>query len=320
MAAPRPTILVTGSQGKVGRHVVANLAARGVHVVGVDLARGVYDTWAGPSSGWPETYIQADLLDAGAVFSTVARFAPAAVVHVAAIPDPTHNPPHVVFSTNVSSTFNVVEACVRLKVPRLVNISSETVPGFFFPERPDAVAPSGAPSGTPAYAPVDEAHPAHPQDPYALSKKCGEELCAAAALRSDLAIISIRPSWCQDAGNVARNLGPLVRDFAAPNAGLLAYVCIADLAEAIALAALNTALRGHEVMYVAADDAAGGHDLRAWVAAKYGARVPVRADLPRPDASGLDCAKAKRLLGWAPRLTWRDFLDERGELRPDAPK
>jgi nucleoside-diphosphate-sugar epimerase len=240
-------------------------------------------------------------------------------VHAAAIPDPTHNAPHVVFHTNTLSTFNVVEACVRLRVPRLVNISSETVPGFFFPERAGAAAPTGAPSGTPAYAPVDEAHPAHPQDPYALSKKVGEELCAAAALRSDLATVSIRPSWCQDAGNIARNLGPLVRDFAAPNAGLLAYVCIADLAEAVALAALNTALRGHEVVYVAADDAAGGHDLRAWVAAKYGDRVAVRAALPRADASGLDCAKAKALLGWAPKLSWRDFLDARGELRADAP-
>lgn len=319
MAAARPTVLVTGSQGKVGRHVVANLAARGIHVVGVDLARGVYDTWAGSASGWPETYVQADLLDAGAAFSCIARFSPAAVVHVAAIPDPTHTPPHVVFQTNIVSTFNVVEACVRLRVPRLVNISSETVPGFFFPERAGARAPGGAPSGTPAYAPVDEAHPIHPQDPYALSKHFGEQLCDAAVLRSDLAVISIRPSWCQDAGNIARNIGPLVRDFAAPNAGLLAYICIADLAEAIALAALNTALRGHVVVYIAADDAAGGHDLAAWVAAKYGDAIAVRA-LPRADASGIDCAKAKRLLGWAPKLSWRDFLDARGELRADAPR
>lgn len=315
----RQTVLVTGSQGKVGKHVVANLARRGLHVVGIDLARGVYDTWGGIESGWPETYIQCDLLDAGAVFSTVSRFSPCAVVHVAAIPDPTHNPPHVVFSTNISSTFNVVEACVRLKVPRLVNISSETVPGFFFPERVDAETASGEASGIPCYAPIDELHPVHPQDPYALSKSFGEQLCDAAVLRSDLKVISIRPSWCQDISNVARNLGPHVRSFDAPNNGLLAYICIADLAEAIALAALNTALPGHEVMYIAADDSAGGHDLVKWVTAKYGDKIPLRA-LSRADASGLDCAKAKRLLSWAPKLTWRDFLTATGELRVDAPK
>jgi UDP-glucose 4-epimerase len=167
----RSVILVTGCQGKVGKHVVRELEGRGHHVVGCDLLRGVYDSWA-PGSGWPETYMQCDLMDAGAVYSCVARFKPSAVVHVAAIPDPTHNPPHVVFQTNVVSTFNVVEACVRMSVPRLVNISSETVPGFFFPERV-APAPSGKTSGLPLALPLDETHPVMPQDPYAVSAaKC----------------------------------------------------------------------------------------------------------------------------------------------------
>jgi len=34
------------------------------------------------------------------------------------------------------STFNVLEASIRFGVKRFVNVSSETVPGFFFPERP----------------------------------------------------------------------------------------------------------------------------------------------------------------------------------------
>jgi len=199
-------------------------------------------------------------------------------------------------------------------VPRLVNISSETVPGFFFPERRDAQAPNGEPSGTPAYAPVDELHPIHPQDPYALSKSFGEQLCDAACLRSDISIISIRPSWCQDESNIARNIGPLVRSFERPQSGLLAYICISDLAEACALAALNTELKGHEVMYIAAEDSAGGHNLHDWVTAKYGDRIQLRPTA-RPDASGLDCAKARRLLGWAPKLTWRDFLDGEGRLK-----
>ena len=188
------------------------------------------------------------------------------------------------------------------------------MPGFFFPER-KTVAPNGEPSGTPAYAPVDEKHPMHPQDPYALSKRCGEILCDAACLRSpDISVISIRPSWCQDATNIERNIGPLVRSFDRPQSGLLAYICIADLAEAITLAALNTTLKGHEVFYIAADDSAGGHNLAAWIAAKYGDSIKMRPTV-RPDASGLDCSKAKTLLGWAPKLTWRDFLTADGVLK-----
>jgi UDP-glucose 4-epimerase len=91
---------------------------------------------------------------------------------------------------------------VRLGVGRVVHVSSETVPGFFFAERPFA----------PAYAPVDEEHPATPQDPYALAKHFGEQLCDAAVARSDIRCISVRPSWVQWEGNVEGNLGPIVRD------------------------------------------------------------------------------------------------------------
>ena len=64
------------------------------------------------------------------------------------------------------SVFNTLEAAVRWGVPRYVNVSSETVPGFFFPERPFL----------PDYAPVDEDHPIRPQDPYATAKYFSELL------------------------------------------------------------------------------------------------------------------------------------------------
>jgi len=38
----------------------------------------------------------------------------------------------------------------------------------------------------------------------------------------------------------------------------------------------------------------------------------------RPDASGIDCSKARRLLGWEPKRSWRDYLDDAGRLKPDA--
>ena len=74
---PRDTVIVTGCMGKVGVHVATALKAAGLHVVGIDLVRGVYDT---PSAAekYPETYIQCDLTDAGAVYSCVARFKPRA--------------------------------------------------------------------------------------------------------------------------------------------------------------------------------------------------------------------------------------------------
>ena len=226
-----------------------------------------------------------------------------AVVHAAAIPDPTHNPPATVFQNNLMATFNVVEAAVRFSVSRLVNISSETVPGFFFPERPFL----------PDYVPVDEDHPIRPQDPYALSKYFGELLMDAAVRRSDLRSISIRPCWVQHEGNYERNLGPQVRDSAVLSPNFWSYIDVYDLADAIVLAVEST-LPGHEVFYIASPDNAGGRPFAEMVRKYYGDSLEVRP-LAREDASGISCAKAMRMLGYAPRRSWRDYLDAKGTLK-----
>jgi len=226
-----------------------------------------------------------------------------AVVHAAALPEPTHNPPHVVFQNNVMATFNVLEAAVRFGVGRFVNLSSETAPGFFFPERPFL----------PDYVPVDEAHPLRPQDPYALSKQFSELMMDAAVRRSDIRCISIRPSWVQHAGNYERNLGPQVRDESVLSPNLWSYVDVLDLADAIVLAA-ESDLPGHEVFYIASPDNVGGRDFAALVRKYYGDAIEVRA-LPRVDASGITCAKAERMLGYQPKRSWRDYLDESGHSR-----
>lgn len=178
-------VLVTGAHGKVGRAAVSALQAAGHAVTECDLARPVFDR-AEPDA---VAYLQANLTDAGDAYAVVRGHD--AVVHSAAIPEPTQNPAHVVFANNLMSTFNVLEAAVRFGITRLVNLSSETVPGFFFPER----------DFLPSYVPVDELHPIAPQDPYALAKHFGEQLCDAAVRRSDLRCISIRPSWVQTPQN-----------------------------------------------------------------------------------------------------------------------
>ena len=113
---------------------------------------------------------------------------------------------------------------------------------------------------------------------------------------------------------------------------------------------------GHEVLYIAAADNIGGRDLAAAVKAqslllsiecassllssvcvclhvpvcvpmavfvlrtfmpgsRYGDAIELK-ELARPDASGISCAKAKRLIGWEPTRTWRDYLDEEGRAKP----
>jgi UDP-glucose 4-epimerase len=105
-------VVVTGSRGKVGRAAVQALVDAGHDVLGVDLVRPVFD--AGVVI--PGRYQMADLTDAGSAYSVVAGAD--AVVHTAAIPQPTGHPPHIVLQTNLMSTFNLVEAAVRFGLRR----------------------------------------------------------------------------------------------------------------------------------------------------------------------------------------------------------
>lgn len=292
-------VLVTGARGKVGRAAVEALLDHGHDVVATDLMRPSFER-----KGQRDVpYVMADLTDAGDAFAVARGFD--AVVHCAAIPEPTGNPPHVVFQTNIMATFNMIEAAIRFGVKRFVYISSETVPGFFFPERPDR----------PDYAPVDEEHPIRPQDPYALSKWFGELLMDAAVRRSDIRCISLRPTWVQNEEIYERNLGPQVRDESVLSPNLWSYIDVYDLAEAIVLAA-ESDLPGHDVFYIASPDNVTGKDFGELLRRHYGDTIELRP-VDRPDSSGISTAKAQRVLGYAPKRSWKDYLDEDGHTRPE---
>ena len=294
-------VLVTGARGKVGRAAVATLIEAGHDVRATDVTPPVFER---PLESEPD-YYQADVTDAGDAFAVV-RGAEA-VVHAAALPEPTHNPPHVVFQNNLMGVFNVLEAAIRWGVTRFVNVSSETVPGFFFPER----------EFLPDYVPVDEEHPIRPQDPYATAKHFGELLMDGAIRRSDIRCISIRPSWVQHEENYERNLGPQVRDASVLSPNFWSYIDVYDLADAIVLAT-ESDLPGHEVFYIASPDNVGNRPFEQIVREYYGDKVEVKQPLPREDSSGISIAKAERMLGYSPKRSWSDYLDEHGRTKLGA--
>jgi nucleoside-diphosphate-sugar epimerase len=204
------------------------------------------------------------------------------------------------------ATFNMLEAAVRLNVPRFVHVSSETVPGFIFAERPWVAE----------YAPIDEDHPNRPQDPYALAKHFGEQLMDAAVRRSDIRAISIRPSWVQWEGNYEQNLGPTLRDPAEGSASFWSYIDAYDLADALRLAA-ESDLPGHETMYIASPDNGCNRPLADMIRRHHGDAVEIRPH-DREDASGTSITRARERLGYSPTRSWRDYLTEHGVLKPEA--
>jgi len=98
-------VLVTGSWGKVGSATVTALLDAGHEVTACDLGPPVFERGEGAA------YRRADFTDAGDAFAVVRG--DDAVIHAAAIPDPQHHPPHVVFSNNLQATFNTLESPQR---------------------------------------------------------------------------------------------------------------------------------------------------------------------------------------------------------------
>ncbi len=47
-------------------------------------------------------------------------------------------------------------------------------------------------------------------------------------------------------------------------------------------------------------------------------RKPELRETDREDAGGISIAKARELIGYDPKRSWRDYLTEDGELLPDA--
>ena len=285
-------VLITGGRGKVGRRAAHVLSARGHHVTIVDIAPAKH----GPATAGELPYLHGDLTDFGVAVGVIVKSRPDVIVHAAGIPGPSHDAQSVIFQTNAVSTFNVVEAAVRLNVPRVIYISSETTVGYITAER----------AATPDYVPVDELHPLRPQDAYALSKGIGEAICDAAVRRSDVSAVSIRPSIVLDDEDYPLFIPRYQANPAGAKFNLWSYVDVGDLADLIALAA-ESDTDGHEVVYAAALDNSVGIPLaelvdRFWPEDE---RPAVRA-VQQVDASFLDTAKAQRLFGWTPTRSWRN--------------
>jgi nucleoside-diphosphate-sugar epimerase len=276
-------VVVTGSSGLLGRHIVTALLEAGHEVTGVDTA---------PPPGDISRYVGADLTDLGAATEVVDGAE--AVVHAAAIPRPTGRTARDVFSTNVAGTFNVVEAAVRAGVPKLVYASSYSVTGFPFNVTPVV----------PPWFPVDADWPAAPQDAYALSKWLGEEIIAAAVRRSGLAAMSIRMPWIQTPETFGRDVVPRRGDASVAARNLWSYLDGRDAGEAFR-AAIATPFDGHRRLFISAADTFMTEDTEPLVRAAY-PETPIKRPLIGVE-SVFDLGAARALLGFAPRYSWRDY-------------
>ena len=170
-------LLVIGGAGLIGSHVVDELLKDDVAEIRVydNFVRGTPENLAGALRD-PRVRIfeaggdicQTDILD------TAMRGMDGAF-HLAALwLLQCHEYPRSAFDVNIRGTFNVLEACVANKIPRLVYSSSASVYG-------DAVQ-----------EPMTEDHPFNNKNFYGATKICGEAMARAYHFRYGLDYVGLR--------------------------------------------------------------------------------------------------------------------------------
>lgn len=235
-------------------------------------------------------WIKGDLENLGDVISVVAHAD--AVVHLAAFPIPYKEVPnHVLFRNNVIGTFNVHEAAYSLGIKRVVSTSSVAVLGW----------PYGDREILPKYLPFDEVHPVQAQDPYALGKLCEEQIARSYALKCDMETVVLRPDrvLLPEASAQLRKQGGMRPQRFDP----CGYIDVRDLASAYRQAVELPGLR-HDVMFIVADDSTVNVPLFEL----FPRLLPDVAEMAKPltgNRSALSNEKAKKLLKWQPRHSWR---------------
>ena len=278
-------IALTGSTGKLGSVVLRELRDAGHDVVGLDIV-----------GAREPGFVQVDLTDYGQVVDALGgvdrteRFD--AVVHLGAVPAPGIRTDVATFHNNMTSTFNVFWAAVRLGIRRIVYASSETVLGLPF-------------DVPPPYIPVDEDYAARPESVYSIVKVLEEQLATELVRwHPDLSITALRFSNVMVPEDYAE-FPSFDADAQLRKWNLWGYIDARDGAQAIERA-LEVAPAGFDRFIIAAADTVMSRS-NAELVGEVFPEVPISAELGEHDTL-LSIHKARRLLGFSPQHSWRDHV------------
>jgi nucleoside-diphosphate-sugar epimerase len=294
------SIVVTGGSGKAGRAVIRELLDNGYSVMNVDIV---------PPAETLCHFMKADLNDlgqavdvlrqaAGTVDRRRAPFgAPCAVIHLAGIPAPGIAPDAVVFRNNLMTTYNVFSAATLLALPRIVWASSETTYGLPLTRTP------------PAFAPITEEHPLVPETGYALAKSLCEDMAREMHRWNPATrFVALRISNIFEAGDYAQ-IPSFWDDASLRRWNLWSWVDSHDVAQACRLG-VEAEVPGADAFTIAAADTLMQRPSRSLMAEAF-PDVPITQQLGEFETL-LSIDKARRVLGYVPKHSWRDRFGPTG--------
>lgn len=172
-------ILVTGSEGFIGSHLVEGLLNKGAKVRAFVLYNS-FNSW-----GWLDTLpknkirkieiVTGDIRDYNSVYVAMAGMD--MVFNLAAligIPFSYYSQDSYV-DTNIKGTLNILQAARKLKLQKIILTSTSEV------------------YGTAQYTPIDEKHPINPQSPYAATKASADYMALSFYSSFNLPVTILRP-------------------------------------------------------------------------------------------------------------------------------
>ena len=173
------SVLVTGADGFIGSHLTETLLSQGANV----RALAAYNAFG--SSGWLDDLssdnrasieiVRGDIRDPAYTDKIVQDMD--IVFHLAAliaIPF-SYDAPQSYIDVNLTGTVNIMEACRRHKVTRMVHTSTSEV------------------YGTALFTPITELHPMQGQSPYSASKIAADHMVEAYVKSFDFPGVILRP-------------------------------------------------------------------------------------------------------------------------------
>jgi len=295
-------ILVTGADGFIGSHVVETLVKSG-HDVRAFVLYNSFNSW-----GWLDESDKAirdsidifagDIRDPHGVDKAVEN--QEVILNLAAliaIPYSYHSPDTYI-DTNIKGTLNILQAARRHGVKRVVQTSTSEV------------------YGTAQYIPIDEAHPLHPQSPYAATKVGADQLALSFHSSFDVPVGILRPFNTYGPRQSARAVIPTIISQLANKSkvklGSLSptrdFSFVQDTANGFLAAAQSDAIVGQTI------NLGSGFEISIKETAETIAKLmntklelvddeqrvrPENSEVERLHAS---IEKAKTLLGWQPEL------------------
>lgn len=320
------TVLVTGSDGFIGSHVVETLLDLGATV----RAFALYNSFG--SLGWLDSsdvfqkaldsgqaeFVLGDIRDAEHVSASVDGVD--VILHLAALIAIPYSyvAPRSYVETNITGTLNVLEAVRKHGTKRLVHTSTSEV------------------YGTPETVPITENNALRGQSPYSASKIGADKMAESYALSFETPVTVLRPFNTFGPRQSTRAVIPTVLSqllAGAPELRLGSlhpkrdFTFVTDTALGFARAAVTDLEPGAVVQLGTGRTVSVGDivDLARQITGNN-AEVITEDERIRPDGSEVelllsDPSKAKELLGWEPQIDLEtglqrtaDFIRESGDL------